>query len=100
MDMSCPKCLSQQVISLNKGEKIGSAIGTTCGAICGVASFLTDTRQGEDIGTCISGALLAGIASGTTAGLAGATFGKLIDECILENYYCPHCHCRFSKSNC
>jgi len=48
--------------------------------------------------TRISAAVLVAFVEGALGCAAGAAFGKVLDDAVLNNYQCLHCHHSFQAT--
>ncbi|GAB6070857.1 hypothetical protein JCM30760_19540 [Thiomicrorhabdus hydrogeniphila] len=107
MDIHCPACQSQQVITKNLGKKSGGLIGLVGGATVGFISAANGARTGATLtvftgpigltmGT-IGGAILGGLIGASSGGVTGAKLGEKLDQSVLDNYRCTNCNHSFSK---
>lgn len=103
----CPRCQSERIETRSYGRKIGGALGGLAGLGSGVALVLSgaDIRNVGDSAADPSGAAVDGLAGGVLAVLrsgsagcaAGADFGNVIDEHVLDRYRCVECGHAFSQ---
>ncbi len=101
----CPRCQSERVETRNYGKKIGGALGAAAGIGSGMALVLSgaDTRaaigstgEATEAGGLAQG-VLAVLRSGSVGCAAGAAFGDVIDEHVLDRYRCVECGHAFSQ---
>jgi hypothetical protein len=101
----CPKCHSKRIGILNRARKAGGAIGTLAGATSGAAGALQGARAGWNTALIIAprhpysriaAAIIGGLFGGAAGCAIGASFGEVVDENILDNYYCLSCGHKFS----
>lgn len=105
--LSCPRCRSNDIRSLDRARKAGGTIGAVAGAAGGYAATIGGARAGAAIGVIAGppGIIAGGLAGavmgallGSAAGCAtGAAVGSSIDDAVLNNQECERCGHRFSK---
>lgn len=103
----CPRCQSERIETRSYGKKIGGALGAAAGIGSGVALVLSgaDIRAvsgpAADPADTVAGDLAAGVLavfkSGSAGCTAGAAFGNVIDEHVLDRYRCVECGHAFSE---
>lgn len=101
----CPRCQSERVETRNYGKKIGGALGAAAGIGSGMALVLSGVDIRAAIGSTGEGTEASGLAQGVLAVLrsgsvgcaAGAAFGDVIDEHVLDRYRCVECGHAFSQ---
>lgn len=101
-ELICPRCQSERVETRGYGKKIGGAMG----AIAGIGSGIALVLSGADLGA-VTGAgtktdglargVLAVLKSGSAGCVAGAAFGDVIDEEVLDKHRCVECGHTFSQ---
>jgi hypothetical protein len=110
MNIQCPICRSHQVVSLDRGKKIGGVIGVVGGAASGVAGAMTGAATGAEVGLTVglvagpvgstlgsvAGAIFGALIGAATGGVTGAKLGEVIDQRVLDNYVCQDCGLSFS----
>jgi hypothetical protein len=103
----CPRCQSERIETRSYGKKIGGAVG----AVAGIGSGMALVLSGADVGAAIrpaagpagtvqsglAGGVLAVLMSGSAGCVAGAAFGDVIDENVLDKYRCVECGHAFSQ---
>ncbi|MCW3481625.1 hypothetical protein OL229_18975 [Neisseriaceae bacterium JH1-16] len=113
MMVSCPHCLSPQVVTRNHARKVGGTIGAIAGAASGFSAAMKGARIGGTLGGrigliagpsgaalgSVAGAILGGLLGGTTGCSAGAALGELIDDKVLHNYRCLDCGHTFGEAS-
>ncbi len=103
----CPRCQSERIETRSYGKKIGGALGAAAGIGSGIALSLsgadihaargsTDDPEGNEAGGLAQG-VLAVLRSGSVGCAAGAAFGDVIDEHVLDRYRCIECGHAFSQ---
>jgi hypothetical protein len=45
------------------------------------------------------GAIIGGLIGAAAGGTVGSNLGRVVDDTMLENYYCPACEHSFSKQD-
>lgn len=103
----CPRCQSERIETRSYGRKIGGALGGLAGLGSGVALVLSgaDIRNvggsaADPSGAAVdglAGGVLAVLRSGSAGCIAGADFGNVIDEHVLDRYRCVECGHAFSQ---
>lgn|SRR6185437_7621817 len=88
-------------------KKIGGAVGAAAGIGSGVALVLSgaDIRIAkgpaadpvDTVAGGLAGGVLAVLKSGSAGCIAGAAFGDVIDEHVLDKYRCVECGHAFSQ---
>jgi hypothetical protein len=109
MNISCPRCKSIRVKTLDQARSAGTVLGAASGAVSGVASAMGGAEAGAALGAIggpvgmavggLAGALLGGLFGAAAGSVAGNKIGAAIDENWLENYECQHCGHSFSVQN-
>ena len=51
------------------------------------------------ISAIIVGAIIGGLIGAAAGGTVGSNLGRVVDDTMLENYYCPACEHSFSKQD-
>ncbi|MGX9691017.1 hypothetical protein ACTJNK_11800 [Achromobacter anxifer] len=107
MPLSCPRCDSQQITTLDYGRKTGTVVGTTAGAAGSAAATLGGAQTGAALGIVagpvgslfggLAGALMGALIGGVAGGAAGAAIGEHVDDTLLDNYACQACGHTFGK---
>lgn len=103
----CPRCQSERIETRSYGKKIGGALGAAAGIGSGMALVLsgadiraaigsTDDPVSTEAGGLAQG-VLAILRGGSAGCAAGAAFGNVIDEHVLDRYSCVECGHAFSK---
>ena len=103
----CPRCQSERIETRSYGKKIGGALGAAAGIGSGMALVLsgadirtaigsTGDSEGTEAGGLAQG-VLALLRSGSVGCAAGAAFGDVIDEHVLDRYRCVECGHAFSQ---
>lgn len=106
-ELLCPRCQSERVETRSYGKKIGGALG----AIAGIGSGMALVLSGADISKVggsmavssdtaaggLAGGVLVVLRSGSAGCTAGADFGNVIDENVLDKYRCVECGHAFSQ---
>lgn len=101
-ELICPRCQSERVETRGYGKKIGGAMG----AIAGIGSGIALVLSGADLGAVTSAGtktdglargVLAVLKSGSAGCVAGAAFGNVIDEDVLDKYRCVECGHAFNQ---
>lgn len=103
----CPRCQAERVETRSYGKKIGGALGAAAGIGSGMALVLsgadiraaigsTGDSEGTEAGGLAQG-VLAVLRSGSVGCSAGAAFGDVIDEHVLDRYRCVECGHAFSQ---
>lgn len=105
----CPRCQSERIETRSYGKKIGGALGALAGLGSGVALVLSGADIRNVGGSAaapldaaadgIAGGVLAMLRSGSAGCTAGAGFGNVIDEHVLDRYRCVECGHTFSQSH-
>lgn len=103
----CPRCQSERIETRGYGKKIGGTVGAAAGIGSGIALVLSGADVGAAIGSVagpagivaggLAGGVLAVLMSGSAGCAAGAAFGNLIDENVLDKYRCVECGHAFSQ---
>lgn len=103
----CPRCQSERIETRSYGKKIGGALGAAAGIGSGIALVLSGADIRAVIGSAadsvdnVAGDLAVGVMavlkSGSTGCVAGAAFGDVIDEHVLDKYRCVECGHAFSQ---
>ena len=104
----CPNCSSPRVIRRDIAKKTCGLLGILGGVASVSSGALTGAELGATFGVIAgppgsviggtAGALLGLIIASASGGLTGAKIGAVIDEKVLDNYQCLHCHFVFGKS--
>ena len=107
MITKCPNCQSNRIGTKDVAKKTCGFLGMVGGAASATTGTLSGAELGGTVGMiggppgatlgAIAGALLGALLAGTTAGVAGAKLGEVIDDRILDNYQCLSCHFMFSQ---
>lgn len=103
----CPRCQSERIETRSYGKKIGGALGAAAGIGSGMALVLsgadiravsgpTEDPTGTEAGGLAQGVLTV-LRSGSVGCAAGAAFGDVIDEHVLDRYRCVECGHAFSQ---
>lgn len=103
----CPRCQSERIETRSYGKKIGGALGGLAGLGSGVALVLSGADISKVGGSAadpsdaaasgLAGGVLAVLRSGSAGCAAGADFGNVIDEHVLDRYRCVECGHAFSQ---
>ncbi|MGG1946840.1 hypothetical protein AB1286_18825 [Trinickia sp. NRRL B-1857] len=104
--LSCPRCHSSRIDTLNIARKAGTTIGSVAGATSGMAMALSGAEAGAVVGAVggpigsifggLAGAVIAGLVGSAAGCAAGSMVGGAIDENVLDNYRCRTCGHVFS----
>lgn len=107
--IKCPICQSERIETRNYGMKTGGTFGAAAGATAGIAGAMSGAEAGAAIGLAggpvgvaiggLFGALMGGLVGAAAGGSAGAGIGKIVDDTMLENYYCLDCDHSFGKND-
>lgn len=107
MPLSCPRCDSQHITTLDYARKTGTVVGTTAGAAGSAAAALGGAQTGAALGMVagpvgslfggLAGALMGALIGGAAGGAAGAAIGEQVDDTLLDNYACQACGHTFGK---
>lgn len=105
--MLCPRCQSERIETRSYGKKIGGALGAAAGIGSGMALVLSGADIRATSGSAadpvdaaasgLAGGVLAVLKSGSAGCAAGAAFGDVIDEHVLDKYRCVECGHAFSQ---
>lgn len=97
----CPRCSSTRIDTFNVARTAGSTIGSVAGATGGFAMALSGAEAGATVGAIggplgavfggLTGAVIAGLLGSAAGNAAGSALGAVIDESILDNYWCISC---------
>lgn len=103
----CPRCQSERIETRSYGKKIGGTVGAVAGIGSGMALILSGADIRAAIGSVadpadtmasgLAGGVLAVLMSGSAGCAAGAAFGNVIDENVLDKYRCVECGHAFSQ---
>lgn len=103
----CPRCQSERIETRSYGKKIGGALGAIAGLGNGVALVLSGSNISKFGGSAagpsdaaadgLAMGVLAVLRSGSAGCTAGADFGNVIDEHVLDRYRCVECGHAFSQ---
>lgn len=103
----CPRCQSERIETRSYGKKIGGALGAAAGIGSGMALVLSGADIRAASGSAadpmdaaaggLAGGVLAVLKSGSAGCAAGAAFGDVIDEHVLDKYRCVECGHAFSQ---
>jgi hypothetical protein len=104
----CPRCQSERIETRSYGKKIGGALGALAGLGSGVALVLSGADIRNAGGSAadpsldaavdgLVGGVLAVLKSGSAGCTAGADFGNVIDEHVLDRHRCVECGHAFSQ---
>lgn len=101
MNIKCPYCSSSRIAIKGVAKRAGAAVGTVGGATTGAVSTLAGARIGGAIGVVggpvglalgsLVGAVLGGLVGAASGRVAGAKIGEILDERLLDNFYCEDC---------
>ena len=103
----CPRCQSERIETRSYGKKIAGALGAAAGIGSGMALILSGADIRAASGSAadpvdaaaggFAGGVLAVLKSGSAGCAAGAAFGDVIDEHVLDKYRCVECGHAFSQ---
>jgi hypothetical protein len=103
----CPRCQSERIETRSYGKKIGGVIGAAAGIGSGMALVLSGADVTAFVGSTADSAgglpgglargVLAVMMSGSAGCTAGAAFGDVLDETVLDKYRCVECGHGFSQ---
>lgn len=108
MSLRCPNCFSGRIERLDNGRRIGGCLGSVVGAGATIASVMKGAEVGMELLDSPVGAVAGGavggicslIVAGTLTGAsAGVVIGGVVDDHVLDNYYCLSCHHHFSEAS-
>jgi len=99
----CPTCHSSQIETRNRARKLGGTIGALSGAASAMFAASAKTRAVAGLAggpgaafSIITSSVLAALISGAASSATGVRLGEVIDENILNNYFCHSCGHTFS----
>lgn len=103
----CPRCQSERIETRSYGKRVGGALGAAAGIGSGMALVLSGADIRAASGSAaesldaaaggLAGGVLAVLKSGSAGCAAGAAFGDVIDEHVLDKYRCVECGHAFSQ---
>lgn len=101
MLLSCPRCRSTHIETLDVAAKIGGSVGAVAGAAGGVAATFAGVETGALVGSILgpvgsvlgglAGAVLGGLFGAATGCAAGTALGETVDSQVLCNHRCLDC---------
>lgn len=107
MHTLCPRCQSENVITINIGRKTGGTLGALAGAASSIPRITAGASSGAYLGAIagppgivagsLTGAVLSGLVGGTAGCIAGTRLGEMLDRKIFDNYRCLSCELQFSQ---
>jgi hypothetical protein len=102
----CPRCQSERIETRGYGKKIGGVIGAAAGIGSGMALVFSGADVNALVGSTadpvvvsshgLARGVLAVMMSGSAGCTAGAAFGDVLDETVLDKYRCVECGHAFS----
>jgi hypothetical protein len=109
MPCTCPQCQSERINTYNYAKRTCGAVGTVAGAVAGAAGCISGAEIGAMAGFIagpagsavggIAGAVIAGLLGGAAGCAAGVKLGEVVDEHVLNNYYCLQCGYTFGSNS-
>jgi hypothetical protein len=109
VQLKCPVCQYEHIETRNIGKKAGGTIGTAAGAVAGASGAMSGAEVGATVGLVggpvgvavggFFGAIIGGLIGAAAGHTVGTNIGKVVDDTMLENYYCPACDHTFGKND-
>ncbi len=93
----CPACGASRLLTKNHAQKLAGILGASVGVTRAVSWGVQCVVSTSSL-TRISAAVLVAFVEGALGCAAGAAFGKVLDDAVLNNYQCLHCHHSFQAT--
>ena len=97
MEMKCPRCGCETVLTLTPGEQACSETGAVIGAVSSIVSVIKAARfnPAASIASVITGVLISGTAGYFGGRSTGEIIGSTLDSTFLNNRQCFQCKKKF-----
>jgi len=105
----CPRCSSTHISNREVGMRTCATLGGLVGASTGINAAFQGAKVGVTIGANagpigvaaagLSGALIAGLLSGSAGCALGSLVGRVLDSNFLDNRTCLDCGLTFRESS-